>query len=74
MLPSRQQRREMARKFGLSKKTNFKEWSERLSRSIQAGQAIHNQNLQDNHNRNLKLKAEKAKENNELTQEKPDNE
>ena len=74
MLPSRKQRREMARKFGLAKKTNFKEWSERLSRTIKAGQAIHEQNLQDNHNRNLKLKSGKTKENGETSQEILDNE
>ena len=55
MLPSRKQRREMARKFGLVKKDmNFKEWSSQLSRSIQAGQLIHQTNLQEQHNRQLK--------------------
>jgi hypothetical protein len=55
MLPSRKQRREMARKFGLVKKDmNFKEWSAQLSRSIKAGQIIHQKNLQDQHNRQLK--------------------
>ena len=55
MLPSRRQRREMARKFGLVKKDlTFKQWSEQLERSIRAGQAIHQAHLQENHNRQLK--------------------
>lgn len=74
MLPSRKQRREIARQFGLAKKTNFKQWSDRLERTIKAGQAIHDQNLQENHNRNLKLKASKAEEKQESAQEKLDNE
>ena len=55
MLPSRKQRREMARKFGLVKKDlTFKQWSEQLERTIAAGQVIHQAHLQENHNRLLK--------------------
>lgn len=54
MLPSRKQRREMARKFGLVKKNMpFKEWTEKLDRSIKAGQAIHQAHLQYNYNKQL---------------------
>jgi len=55
MLPSRKQRREMARKFGLVKRDiSYKEWTQQLERSIRAGQAIHQAHLQENHNRQLK--------------------
>ena len=55
MLPSRKQRREMARKFGLTKKNqNFTKWAQQLDRSVKAGQMIHQINLQEQHNRQIK--------------------
>ena len=58
-MPSRKQRRVMARKFGLVKKDiSFKDWSQQLERSVSAGQAIHRNNLQEMHNNRLKEKSE----------------
>ena len=59
MLPSRKQRREMARKFGLVKKNpSFKAWGEQLNRTVKAGEIIHQAHLQDNHNNQLKTSKE----------------
>ena len=55
MLPSRKQRREMARKFGLTKKNqNFTKWAQQLDRSVKAGQMIHQINLQEQRNKQIR--------------------
>lgn len=65
MLPKRSQRRKMAKQVGLLKKTKFKDWSEKLDRSIKAGQLIHQMNLQDAHNKQLRDNQQEEKSNNQ---------
>lgn len=67
-LPSRKERKALAKAFGLVKKNeSFKERMERITRSQEIGKQIHLQHLQDIENH--RIKEEEVKENNQTSWE-----
>ena len=52
-LPSRSQRRKLAKKLGLIKKETFIERSERIQRSLKMGNKIHMKHLENIENKRL---------------------
>ena len=52
-IPSRKQRRALAKQFGLTKKKeSFTQWTERIKRSQEFGKMLHLQHLQNVENQN----------------------
>jgi hypothetical protein len=60
-IPTRRQRRELAKQFGLNKeKESFTQWSERIKRSQEFGKMLHLQHLQNIENQNNPAVVEEA--------------
>lgn len=60
-IPSRRQRREIAKKFGLTKeKESFAQWTERIKRSREFGKALQLQHLQEIENKNNPISSQNS--------------